>query len=512
MSNSSVTSENLKNPAFDEVITSGYLKTRLTDTLEGSAVAKIILTDAANISAHLKNYEKNLSSWQKTQFQSKEKLSFTTESGPVFLLSLQATPDSVAKRNRGLLLKSPYGKARDQMGALFAKLLKEEHLTGAELTFDAQAEEVIVGSLVGIEMASYSYLRATKKGLPKLNLKLENIEKNLVQRASAIARGVNLARHLVNLPPNLLYPESYANLLKVMFEHHEGLRVEVWDEAKLAEENMNLHLAVGRASARQPRLVKLSYRPSKITKDDPVTTFVGKGITFDSGGLDLKPAANMRLMKKDMGGSAAIAGTVQALLELGIKKPMDIYLPMAENAISSEAFRPSDVFTGRNGKTVEIHNTDAEGRLILADSLALAKEEADKVPTRAIINVATLTGAIKVGLGVGMGGFMSNDPELSERIQSASQKSSDFMWEVPFFAEYRSQLKSEFADLNHCGTGGYGGAITAGLYLLDYVDPCSFAHFDIYAWNDSPKGGLRDSGGSGQAVQCLIELMTSDPS
>ena len=199
--------------------------------------------------------------------------------------------------------------------------------------------------------------------------------------------------------------ESYANIVESLFSRKAGVKVSVWDE-KIAKENMNLINAVGGAAERQPRFVHIGFRPKASDKLKPIA-LVGKGLCFDSGGLDIKPSGAMRNMKKDMGGSAAIVGLFYSLINGSFKKPLDIYLPMAENAISGSAFRPGDVFTSRSGKTVEIHNTDAEGRLVLAEALTYASEQTGEHKPRAIINAATLTGAVKVGLGVGMGGFFN---------------------------------------------------------------------------------------------------------
>lgn len=268
---------------------------------------------------------------------------------------------------------------------------------------------------------------------------------------------------------------------------------------------MNLMLAVGKASETQPRLVRIKYRPKPAAKKSPIA-FVGKGITFDSGGLDIKPPAGMRLMKKDMGGSAALVGWFHWLVTSGSDLPVDVYLSLAENAISANAFRPGDIYTGRNGKSVEIHNTDAEGRLVLADALSLAAEgEGGKKPKK-VVCVATLTGAAKIGLGADIAAYYSNQDELISQVATASRKSGDYAWNMPLFEGYVNLLKSNVADINHCASSPFGGSITAALYLKEYVQKLPFLHFDIFAWNDRPRGALREQGGSGQAVALLIEL------
>ncbi len=468
-----------------------------------------VITSTSQREQVLSDLEGELHAWQLKSYDPTEPiLEFSGQKGPIWIMQLLFPDKKVMQRNRGKLAPSYYAMSRDLAGEAMEKLLNSQ-LDAISVHFREDAAAVMLGTLVGMELAAYTFNGASSGEMPALKLHLEGVTQECLDEAIAIATGTNLARHLVNLPPNVLYPDSYATAIKGLFENTPGISVEIWDEAKLATENMNLMLAVGGASAHQPRLVKICYRPGGENDKKAPIVLVGKGITFDSGGLDLKPASNMRLMKKDMGGSAAIVGAFYSLIQDGIQKPMDLYLALAENAISSNSFRPSDVITSRSGKTVEIHNTDAEGRLVLADALALAKEQAGDERARAIISVATLTGAMKVGLGVGMGGYFASDDDLSEKIAQASQKSGDLMWEVPLFDGYTSLLKTQFADINHCATGSFGGAITAALFLHSFVDPTVFAHFDIYSWNDNAVGALREVGGSGQAVQCLRELVKS---
>jgi len=247
-------------------------------------------------------------------------------------------------------------------------------------------------------------------------------------------------------------------------------------------------------------MVHISYRPKG--KSKPLA-FVGKGVTFDSGGLDLKPTSGMRWMKKDMGGSAAIVGLAYWAVESKSNQAMDFYIPMAESVLDRDSFRPSDVYVTRNGMTVEIDNTDAEGRLLLCEAIDVAVNQKAKDKPAAVIDVATLTGAIKAGLGTEVCGFFSNDLRLSHQLEESSISKSDKIWRMPLFQAYRSALNSSIADITNSASG-FGGAVRAALFLKEFVGDTPWAHLDIYAWSDSAKGPLLEKGGSGQAVQCLI--------
>jgi leucyl aminopeptidase len=253
--------------------------------------------------------------------------------------------------------------------------------------------------------------------------------------------------------------------------------------------------------------VHLRYRPAKKSKRKPLA-FVGKGITFDTGGLDIKPSSGMRLMKKDMGGAASVIATALWVAESAYEHPCDFYLALAENAVDAEAFRPSDVFTARNGLRVEIDNTDAEGRLVLADGLDVAVTQKGADEPECVIDVATLTGAIKVGLGAEIAGLFSNDDELANALTRAGHRAGDLNWRMPLYDKYFASLSSPFADFKNSGEG-FGGAITAALFLQKFVRAKKWAHLDVCAWTDKAQGALQATGGSGQPVQCLIEFLES---
>lgn len=435
---------------------------------------------------------------------------FITQEQPIFVVK----PYVLDKDKRSSAFNaelSYYGQLRDLMGGLY-QLVKSQKLEALDLMISAFSQkEEIEAILVGLEMARYQYKQITKieaKSLPQLSFHFINkkVKASDLEIGHAIGVATNLARHLVNLPPNLLNPLTYSQALKIIFgvksAHHQLV---IWDEKKLAQEGMNLHLAVGTGSLTPPRMVHLKYRPPGCKNKKPMA-FVGKGVTFDSGGLDIKPSAGMRFMKKDMGGSAALVGLAYFVLQTKYQQPMDFYWPMAENSVDEKSYRPSDVFVSRNGKSVEIHNTDAEGRLLLVDSMDLAVKQKGKDSPQFIIDVATLTGAIKVGLGNDIGGLFANDQRLAQKIEKAAFRSGDRMWRMPIFQDYRSSLNSGVADLVNSSNGN-GGAITAALFLEEFVDGRPWAHLDIYAWTDSSRGALCESGGSGQGVQCLVDFV-----
>lgn len=391
-------------------------------------------------------------------------------------------------------------RLRDSMGAMLSQL---ERLDVEFAEIDCSVGKNDLPWLVmGLELALYRFKRVFKGDKGKIRFLLKQNGRRLSAKetldAALLGHAVNVSRHLVNLPPNELNPVSYADFAQNFLRGLKALKVEIWDEKRLAQEGMGLHLGVGQGSITPPRLVRISYRPPGGGKN-PIA-FVGKGITFDTGGLDIKPSSGMRLMKKDMGGSASVLALVYWAARSGLKVSIDAYLALAENAVSSKSFRPSDVLTARNGMTVEIHNTDAEGRLVLADALDVAVTAKDK--PRFVIDVATLTGAIKVALGAHLAGLFANNTKLSQALHQAGQEVGDFSWIMPLYQRYRSATNSNFADMVNA-VDGFGGAITAALFLEKFVKDVPWAHLDVYQWKDSAEGAWLESGGSGQAVASL---------
>ncbi|MEJ1159565.1 leucyl aminopeptidase family protein [Prosthecomicrobium sp. N25] len=316
----------------------------------------------------------------------------------------------------------------------------------------------------------------------------------LDQQVAAIA----LVRDLVNTAANDLGPAELAAAARALAEAAGGTWSETVGDALLAG-NFPLIHAVGNGSDRAPRLVDMSFGDPA----HPKVTLVGKGVCFDTGGLDIKPDAAMLLMKKDMGGAANVLGLARMILDAGLSVRLRVLIPAVENAISGRAFRPSDVFKSRKGLTVEIGNTDAEGRLVLADALALADEEAPDL----VVDMATLTGAARVALGPEIPPFFTDDEALAADLAAASLAAGDPIWRLPLWKPYRSMLDSKVADTNNVSSGGFAGAITAALFLQKFVEKAkSWVHFDIYAWNPAAKPG-RSEGGEAQAIRALFTML-----
>ena len=307
--------------------------------------------------------------------------------------------------------------------------------------------------------------------------------------ADAAARdecaAIALCRDLINTPANDMLPHHLEGAARELAAAH-GAQVEVTAGEALTARRLGAIHAVGRASASAPRLIDLRWGEA----GRPRVTLVGKGVCFDSGGLDLKTATGMRLMKKDMGGAAHVLGLAMLIMARRLPVALRVLVPAVENAVSANAFRPGDVLTAYDGTTIEIDNTDAEGRLILCDALALAREESPDV----IIDFATLTGAARVALGTALPAMFATDDALAAAIAAAGEAREDPVWRLPLHRPYRRLLDSEVADIANAPSSGLGGAITAALFLQRFVGDAPWVHFDVMAWNERsapahPKGG-----------------------
>ena len=422
--------------------------------------------------------------------------------------------DDLPKDLHGNLYRQSYGIIRDLTGSALNQLrdLQPESLQIVILGCD---EEATLGALTAVDLAAYRF-RPTQeeKVVPvwRPKLVLSGVSEQTAAEAGAGGVATNMARHLVNLPAGHLNPVTYARGLTELFSSAESVKVDVWDEKRIEADGLGLLAAVGRGAEAPPRLVHLRYRPSSQTSDGPAATrpvaLVGKGITFDSGGLDIKPSSGMRWMKKDMGGSATLVGLAYWLWQSNCPVPCDIYLALAENAVDERSFRPGDILTARNGLTVEIHNTDAEGRLVLADAIDVALDQPEGEQPAAILDFATLTGAMRVGLGLKVAGLLSDNDELADRLEASGKVRSDYLWRMPLFHDYTALLSSEVAAISNSASGRFGGAITAALFLKQFVREVPWAHVDMHAWTGSPSGPLGEPGGNGQGVQLLIHLLS----
>jgi len=317
-------------------------------------------------------------------------------------------------------------------------------------------------------------------------------------RAAAEAEAIFLVRDLVNTPTADLGPTALA-AATVDLAGQFGATVAVTVGDDLLAENYPMIHAVGRASVDQPRLIDLIWGKA----DDPRITLVGKGVCFDSGGLDLKPASAMLLMKKDMGGAANVLGLARMIMALQLPVRLRVLIPAVENAVSGNAFRPGDILASRKGLSVEIGNTDAEGRLVLADALC----EADGEKPAMLIDMATLTGAARVALGVELAGAFTPDDGLAADLARHADVAADPVWRLPLWQPYRRNLDSKPADINNVGDGPHGGAITAALFLKEFVtETKAWLHFDIMAWNTRARPG-RPIGGEAFAIRALYGLL-----
>lgn len=327
--------------------------------------------------------------------------------------------------------------------------------------------------------------------------------KESVEEAGVIAAAVVQARDWINTPPNLLYPETFAESAKA---HVSDLKVgaEILDEKALAKGGYGGILAVGGGSSRSPRLLRLTWAPRGAKFH---LALVGKGITFDSGGLDIKPAGQMASMTCDMSGAAAVIAATRAIAALGLSVKVTTYAAMAENLPSGTAYRSADVLTMFDGTTVENANTDAEGRLVMADALGRAGTDSPNL----IVDVATLTGACMVALGKRTAGLMASDDATADRLLDAAEAAGEGFWHLPITDDIREGLKSDVADLRSSSKNRYGGALTAAAFLQHFIpEGVSWAHLDIAgpAWNDESPYGCTPVGGTGAAVRTLVALAT----
>jgi leucyl aminopeptidase len=351
---------------------------------------------------------------------------------------------------------------------------------------------------LGLLLGGYVFTRYGRKAGNEIRFALPEGASN--DRVARLAEGVFLARDLINTPASDMGPDALERAVRELARRFNAKVSVVKGEALLVRNFPMIH-AVGRAGAEAPRLIDLSWGPAGA----PKVTLVGKGVCFDTGGLDIKTASGMLLMKKDMGGAANVLGLASMIMGAGLRIRLRVLIPAVENAIAGNAFRPGDVLKSRKGLTVEIGNTDAEGRLVLADALALADEEIPDL----LIDMATLTGAARVALGPDLAPFYTGDDALSADIATAAAAVADPVWRMPLWAPYQRKLASRIADTNNVASDGFAGSVTAALFLKRFVEKAaSWAHFDIYGWHpsDRPHGPL---GGEAQAIRALEAVVTS---
>ncbi|MDO5500997.1 MAG: leucyl aminopeptidase, partial [Propionibacteriaceae bacterium] len=366
-------------------------------------------------------------------------------------------------------------------------------------------EPELLGAVVeGTLLGHYCYAPVTaepeEKTLPEFDIISSVADNAIVESARIVAEAQLVAREWVNLPPNFLYPESFAEAA-VHLVQGTKVKTQVLDEGDLTAGGFGGHMAVGGGSAQLPRLVRLAYAPARAKAH---LVLVGKGITFDSGGLNLKPGDSMATMRCDMAGAAAVIAATHAIAQLGLRVNVTTYGCLAENLPSDTAFRPSDVLSIYGGKTVENYNTDAEGRLVLADGLARGAEDQPDL----IVDVATLTGAAMVALGTEIFGVFSDSDDVAERVLAAAETAGEQAWRLPMGEWSAKALESKVADLKS-GGGRWGGASIAASFLRSFVDEAiDWAHLDIAggSFNENSPNGEIPAGGTGVAVRTLVEL------
>ncbi|WP_134725064.1 leucyl aminopeptidase family protein [Paracoccus luteus] len=400
-------------------------------------------------------------------------------SGALFGLGRPRTPADRPARERFTLARA-------------AEALPEGawHLAGAPEGYDAAH-----GALAWL-FAQYRFDRYKTADAPRARLVCpDGVDAAAVL---AMAAGEYLARDLINTPASDMGPAELEQAARDLAARHgAGVTVVAGDE--LARDFPMIH-AVGRAAGpgRGPRLIDLRF-----PGDGPAVTLVGKGVCFDTGGLDIKPASSMGLMKKDMGGAANVLGLAETLARMGRAGGLRVLIPAVENAIAGDAFRPGDVLTSRKGLTVEVNNTDAEGRLVLADALALAAEEAPAL----LVSMATLTGAARVALGPDLPPFFCDDDAVADALYQAGRDHADPIWRMPFWEPYEAMIEPAIADLDNAPGGGFAGAITAALFLRRFTDGAQvYAHFDIYGWQPTAAPG-RPKGGAGQGMRAILHAL-----
>lgn len=389
-------------------------------------------------------------------------------------------------------------------GALFGLGSKNDPMIYGALARDLpdgdwQIDDLIleaVPSLTAMVLGSYQFNRY-KQAKPR-NIRVSYGDAKAVDMAERLGGASNFTRDLINTPTSDMGPDALEAAFKALAAQFKA-KTKVIKGDQLLKQNFPMIHAVGRASAEAPRLLDMTWGP----KTAPKVTLVGKGVCFDTGGLDIKPASSMLLMKKDMGGAANVMGLAQALMAAKAKIRLRVLIPAVENSISDNAFRPSDILTARDGQTVEIGHTDAEGRLVLADALVLASEENPDL----IIDMATLTGAARVALGPDLPPFFTDDEALASETAQYANTEHDPLWRLPLWQPYAQNLSSSVADVNNVTKDGFAGSITAALFLKRFVKPeISWMHLDLYGWNPKKKPQA-PIGGEAQSIRALDGLI-----
>ena len=373
------------------------------------------------------------------------------------------------------------------------------------------SESMLKALAEGLFLSSYNFDRhlAQKKTALLQEVLVRSTQQNknvqqILKETTIVTDAVNFARDLVNEPPNILNSETYAKLLQKDAEKLSKVEIKILGKTQLKQENMNAFLSVNAGSAYEPYLVHLTYTPEKSDKGKHIA-LVGKGLTFDTGGYSLKPAGSMANMKYDMAGSATVYAAFRAAVQLGVQNKVSCFLGITDNAVSSLATMPDSIVKSRTGKTIEILNTDAEGRLVLADVLSYACDQKPDV----IIDAATLTGAVLVALGQEMAGLMSNNQKLADSLLRSAKASDEYMWQLPIIPEFQEDMKSPIADLKNIGSNRFAGSAKAAAFLQNFIGDIPWAHLDIAGVGDSQTHlpYCPSKGASGIIVRTLVHFI-----
>ncbi|MGE0595013.1 MAG: M17 family metallopeptidase [Hyphomonadaceae bacterium] len=424
------------------------------------------------------------------------------EGRPEALRRLATAHDFRAQNGRILLVPATDGSIErvlfglgDKASALAIGALAQ-HLPSGDYKIAGAPREFSAGAVaIAWGLGAYAFDRYKKRKRPAP--RLAPPEGADMAEVARIVTASWLARDLVNTPTNDMGPNAMQAAAEKLAAAH-GARFSAIVGDALLEENHPLIHAVGRAANEAPRLLHLSWGG----EDAPRLAIVGKGVTFDTGGLDIKPAGSMRLMKKDMGGAAHALALAHIVMDAKLPLRLDVFLPVVENAISASAFRPGDVIVSRKGLSVEIDNTDAEGRLILADALARACEDDPAL----LLDFATLTGAARTALGPDIPPFFTDDDALAAELEKASAETNDPIWRLPMWDAYESDMDSPIADLKNTGDGAFAGAIFGALFLRRFVTTPAWAHFDVFAWAPKERPA-RPAGGEAQALRAAWRVI-----
>ncbi|WP_099824855.1 leucyl aminopeptidase family protein [Oceaniglobus indicus] len=376
------------------------------------------------------------------------------------------------------------------LGGARASLPQGDWHLATDLTPEARDEAALGWLLAGYRFDRYADVKPPKAML----VAPEGCD---TARLIAIAEGESLTRDLINTPSSDMGPAELEQAARDLADSF-GAAIEVVTGDDLLTRNFPMIHTVGRASDRAPRLIDMTWGTA-----GPRLTLVGKGVCFDTGGLNLKPGSSMGLMKKDMGGAATVLGLARMIMALKLPLRLRVLIPAVENAVSGNSFRPGDILTSRKGLTVEINNTDAEGRLVLADALALAAESDSDLT----ISMATLTGAARVAVGPDLAPFYCDDGEMAAALSDAGGRVRDPLWRMPFWDPYETMIEPGIADLDNAPSGGFAGSVTAALFLRRFVgDAAPYVHFDIYGWNPTA-APARPKGGVGQGARAILDAL-----